>query len=201
MATLPKPRYTPEQYLAMERRAQHKSEYYRGEIFAMAGATREHNLIVLSVGSQLRDQLRKRPCEVYPSDMRVLLPTGLYTYPDVTVVCGEPDFLDDEFDTLLNPRVLVEVISESTEAYDRGKKFEHYRAIESLFDYVLIDTDRAHVEVYSRQPGNHWLLSESSDLAGGVAIPSIECRLELREVYEKVPLKQNEDSGSQPTES
>jgi Uma2 family endonuclease len=122
MSTAAKPYYTEIEYLARERRAQYKSEYYRGEIFAMAGATREHNLIVGNLVRALGNQLANGPCEVYPIDMRVRLPSGLYTYPDVTVARGEPKFLDDEFDTLINPTVLVEVLSASTEAYDRGTK-------------------------------------------------------------------------------
>ena len=121
---------TPAEYLAWERDQPQKHEYYRGEVFAMAGATREHNLIVMNLGAELRAALRDRPCEAYPSDMRVRIPaTGLYTYPDVTVVCGRPEFEDGVLDTLLNPQLLAEVLSTSTEAYDRGGKFEQYRTL------------------------------------------------------------------------
>ena len=131
--------YTPEEYLALERQAQYKSEYYAGEIFAMAGASRWHNLIVTNVLRELSLQLKGRPCTTYPSAMRVKIsPTGLYTYPDVTVVCGAARFEDTQQDTLLNPTLIVEVLSESTEAYDRGGKFAHYRKLNSLLEYVLI---------------------------------------------------------------
>ncbi len=155
-----KSRFTPEQYLALERKAAFKSEYFDGCIRAMAGASRAHNLIALNLGSEIRSQLRDRPCETYVSDMRVRTgPSGLYTYPDVVVVCGEPRFEDDELDTLLNPTVIVEVLSPSTEAADRGRKFASYRRLASLQEYVLVAQDRACVERYTRQ-GDEWLLTE-----------------------------------------
>ena len=122
-------RFTAQEYLALERKSETRNEYYNGEIFAMAGASREHNLIVGNLLRDIGNQLEDRPCESYPSDMRVSIEaTGLYTYPDVAVVCGEPRFQDREVDTLLNPTVIIEVLSPSTEAYDRGVKFRHYRA-------------------------------------------------------------------------
>ncbi|MEX2140095.1 MAG: Uma2 family endonuclease [Pirellulales bacterium] len=190
MATVSKPYYTEAEYVARERRATYKSEYYRGEIFAMAGATREHNLVAVNVASRLVEQLRKTRCEVYPSDMRVRLPTGLYTYPDVSVACGEPRFLDDEVDTLLNPNVIVEVLSASTEAYDRGEKAQQYRSLESLAHYVLIASEKLHIEVHTRQANRQWLISEASDLAATIELPAINCRLSLAEVYDKVTLTQ-----------
>lgn len=196
MSTAAKPYYTEAEYLARERRAEHKSEYNRGEIFAMAGATREHNLIVVNVASELRNQLKNRDCEVYPSDMRVRLPSGLYTYPDVTVACGEPKFIDDEFDTLINPTVLVEVLSTSTEAYDRGTKAQQYRDLESLAHYVLVASEKRHIEVHTRQANGQWAISESSDLAGEVELPVIGCRLALAEVYAKVVFEQKEGTGA-----
>jgi Uma2 family endonuclease len=200
MATVSKPYLTEVEYLARERRAEYTSEYFRGEIFAMAGATREHNLIVLNIASQLRAQLKKRSCEVYPSDMRVRIPSGLYTYPDVTVVCGEPKFLDERHDTLLNPMVIIEVLSESTEAYDRGKKAEPYRQIDSLRHYVLVSPDRAHIEVFTRNADQPWQITEASGLRSSIDLPAIECRLSLAEAYEKAALQPNEGTGSmEPT--
>jgi Uma2 family endonuclease len=182
-------RYTPEEYLALERQAQCKSEYYAGEIFAMAGASRWHNLIVANVVSELRSQLKGRPCTTYPSDMRVKIsPTGLYTYPDVIVVCGEAQFEDSQQDTLLNPTLIVEVLSESTEAYDRGGKFAHYRKLASLMEYVLIAQTKPHIEQYTRQTDNRWLLAETDSLHGTVHLPSIGCQLALAEVYDKVDI-------------
>lgn len=187
MSSVPKTRLTPEQYLAIERKAEFKSEYFDGEMFAMSGASREHNLIGGNVGRELGEQVKDRDCEVYTSDMRVkVTPTGLYTYPDVVVVCGEPRFEDDEVDTLLNPKVMFEVLSESTERYDRGKKAEHYRKLDSLAEYLLISQESVHVEHYVRQPDNHWLLSETSDLKATIQLPSIGCQLSVSEIYRKI---------------
>src|SRR5664279_880128 len=137
MSTLPKSHLTPEEYLAIERKAEFKSEYVQGEMFAMSGAREPHVLITGNTLSELRQQLRKRPCKAYSTDMRVrVASTGLYTYPDVVVVCGDPHFLDENRDTLLNPTVIIEVLSNSTEAYDRGHKFELYRSQESLAEYL-----------------------------------------------------------------
>jgi Uma2 family endonuclease len=181
--------YTPEEYLVLERQAQCKSEYNAGEIFAMAGASRWHNLIVANVIGELRSQLKGRPCTTYPSDMRVKVsPTGLYTYPDVTVVCGEAQFEDNQQDTLLNPTLIVEVLSESTEAYDRGGKFAHYRKLTPLMEYVLITQTKPHIEHYVRQPDNRWLLAEADSLHDTVHLASIDCQLALVEVYDKVDI-------------
>ncbi len=180
-------RYTPEEYIALERQATSKSEYYAGEIFAMAGASRWHNLIVVNVLRELSLQLKGRPCAVYPSDMRVKISsTGLYTYPDVTVVCGDAQFEDTPQDTLLNPTLIVEVLSESTEAYDRGGKFAHYRKLPSLLEYVLIAQTKTHIEHYVRQPDDHWLLAEAEQIHDTIMLASIDCRLALAEVYDKV---------------
>lgn len=176
---------TPEAYLAWERQQLDKHEYFGGEVFAMAGASREHNLIVGNVVGELRNLLRKHTCEVYPSDLRVHVPlTGLYTYPDASVVCGRPELTDEAGDTLLNPSVLVEVLSPSSEAYDRGKKFEQYRSIASLRDYLLVSSESAHVEHYARQPDGSWLLRDAR--AGGRVSLSIGCALEVNELYLKV---------------
>lgn len=187
MSAVPQPFLTPQEYLAHERQAETKSEYFRGEVFAMAGASREHNLITGNVAGELRQHLRERPCEAYQADMRVKVsPTGLYTYPDVIVVCGEPEFEDAEVDTLLNPRVLVEVLSPSTADYDRGRKFTHYRRLSSLEEYVLISQDRPLVEHYVRQGPDEWLLTEQRSLQDTLVLPSIPCQLPLTEIYLKV---------------
>ena len=187
MATQPKPYLTPEEYLAFEREADIKHEYYAGEIFAFAGASRQHNLIAGNVYAALHAQLRKRPCEVYPSDMRVRVsPTGLYTYPDVTVVCEEVQFDDEQADTLLNPTVIVEVLSPSTKDYDRAGKFEQYRKLESLQEYLVIAQDRVHVEQHVRQAKGQWLLSETDRVEDTIDLPSIACHLWVADLYEKV---------------
>lgn len=180
-------RLTPQEYLALEREAPSKSEYFNGEMFAMSGASRRHNLISLNIGAELRAQLRHRSCEVYTSDMRVKIrTTGLYTYPDVVVVCEEPAFEDTAGDTLLNPTVLVEVLSKSTADYDRGGKFEHYRTLSSLHEYLIVAQEQPHVVQYVRQSDTTWLLSEMRDLEAHLHLPSITCDLALSEVYAKV---------------
>ena len=187
MASQVKVHYTPEEYLALERQAEYKSEYFDGEIFAMTGASRRHNLVAGNVLASLHGQLRKRLCEIYPSDMRVKVsPTGLYTYPDVVIVCGEPIFDDKQKDTLLNPTVLVEVLSKSTASYDRGEKFEHYRKLDSLAEYLVIAKNKYHAEHYTRQIDNRWLLSETDDIQKTIHLSSIECDLALADIYDKV---------------
>ena len=183
------PRLTAEDYLAIERSAEFKSEFFDGEIFAMSGASRSHNAIVLNVGAELRQQLKKSPCKTYANDMRVKVdPSGLYTYPDVLVVCGKEQFDDTHFDTLLNPTLIIEVLSDSTEAYDRGRKFEHYRKLESLEEYVLIAQNHPHIESYRRQADQGWLLAECAGLESVFRLQSIDCELALAEVYDKVEL-------------
>ena len=187
-----KPRLTPEDYLAIERSAEFKSEYFDGEIFAMAGASRAHNSIVLNTGSEIRQHLKNRSCKAYVNDMRVKVnPTGLYAYPDVIVVCGKEQFEDTHLDTLLNPTLIIEVLSDSTEAYDRGRKFEHYRHLDSLVEYVLIAQQRPHVESFRRQSDQHWLLAECSGLDGTLRLESIDCDLALAEIYAKVELSES----------
>jgi Uma2 family endonuclease len=187
MSTQPKTFLTPEQYLEIERKAEYKSEYYGGEMFAMAGAREAHNLIVPQTSSQLIQQLRGRPCRVYSNDMRVRVSaTGLYTYPDVVVVRGEPRFLDEQRDTLLNPTLVVEVLSPTTEAYDRGRKFEHYRSLESLKEYLLIASERAGAELFTRQPSGQWLLTAATRPEETIELQSVACRIALADIYEKV---------------
>jgi len=189
MSTQPTTRLTPEQYLEIERQAEFKSEYYDGEMFAMAGATEVHNLIVWNIGGELRTQLRGGLCRGYSNDMRVHIPaTGLYTYPDVVVVCGDRQFLDNRRDTLLNPTLLVEVLSPSTEAYDRGRKFEHYRSLPSLKEYLLVASDRKHLDLHTRQPDNHWLSTYAAQPEETVELISVGCRLVLRDVYDGVEI-------------
>ena len=187
MSTGPKHFITPEEYLNRERQAEHRSEYYRGEMFAMAGASANHNWIVLNIGSHLREQLKSKPCRVYPSDLKLRVEaTGLFTYPDLSIVCGEPRLESDHGDVLLNPVVLVEVLSDSTEAYYRGKKFEHYRTIPSLQHYVLITQDRHSIDCFTRSNGESWNLTSCKGLSGKITLEAIECELLGSEVYDKV---------------
>jgi len=189
-------RYTPAEYLALEREAETKSDYVAGEIFSMAGASRRHNLITGNVARELGTQLRRRPCEVYTSDMRVRVPaTDLYTYPDVVVVCEEPRFEDAELDVLLNPTLLAEVLSPSTADYDRGFKFDSYRTIESLREVLFIAQDSVHVVHYVRQDDGTWILTETRSPEEGLSLVSIGARLPLSEAYAKVRF----DEASGPT--
>jgi Uma2 family endonuclease len=186
MSSQPHTFLTPEEYLEIERAAERKSEYFAGEMFAMAGATRRHILIVTNLVIGLGQSLKGRPCEVYSTDMRLrITPSGLYTYPDVMVACGEFQFADDQKDTLLNPVVIVEVLSESTRDYDRGRKFQHYRTLPSLQEYLTIAQDEVHVEHWLR-PEGEWRLREFSDLGKTVRLDSISCMLPLAEIYDKV---------------
>jgi Uma2 family endonuclease len=179
---------TPEEYLALERAAETKSEYLDGEIIGMTGASRRHSLIALNIGSELNQQLEDRPCEVHGSDLRVLVAARrLYTYPDVIVVCGELALTDRYRDTLTNPTVLVEVLSPSTEAYDRGAKFGHYRTLDSLREYLLVSQSQPRVDHFTRQDdGSQWLLSSVGDLAATIVLPSIQCQLAMNRIYKKV---------------
>ncbi|MEO7714724.1 MAG: Uma2 family endonuclease [Capsulimonas sp.] len=187
MASLPAVYYTPEQYLELERSADHKSEYYSGQIFSMAGASEAHNIITVNLSRELSLQLRGRPCRTYSGDMRIRVSaTGLYTYPDNAAVCGERKFDDKHTDTLTNPNVIIEVLSPSTELYDRGEKFAHYRRLPSLTDYILISQDKMRIEHYTRQDETHWLLTEATEPQDEIVLRSIECRLALSSVYENV---------------
>ena len=196
MSTQPKTLLTSEQYLEIERAAGFKSEYHDGEMFAMAGAPEAHNLVVTNIVRELANQFRPRPCRVYSSEMRVRVSvTGLYTYPDVVAVCGESRFTDQQRDTLLNPTLLVEALSPSTEAYDRGRKFEHYKTIDSLREYVLIATDRVHADLYTRQPDGRWLLTSASSMEESLTLDSVDAHLFIADIYEKVELPPDSMTG------
>jgi Uma2 family endonuclease len=187
MSTSPKRLLTPEEYLAIERDVPTKHEFYRGEMFAMSGVSHEHNLITMNIGASLHAQLKSGPCEVYQSDMRVkITATGLYTYPDVVVTCQQPRFEDKQLDTLLNPQVIVEVISDSTEAYDRGKKFDHYRKLESLRECLLVAQKYASIDHYRCDDHGNWTIALASGLDAEFDLPAIGCRLKLSDVYARV---------------
>ena len=178
---------TPEEYLRRERLAEYKSEYLNGEIFAMTGASRQHNRITINISSSLNLQLKGRPCETYAVDMRVKVrASGLYTYPDVAVVCGDPQFEDEYVDTLLNPTLLVEVLSQSTERYDRIAKTSYYRTIDSLAEHLLVAQDEIRLEQYVKRPNGQWFLSEYRELDGVVELTSIGCELRLSDVYDRI---------------
>jgi Uma2 family endonuclease len=190
---------TEAEYLAFERASEWKHEFWAGEIFAMTGASEAHNLICTSISFLLYGQLRGRPCKIYSGDMRVkIAATGLYTYPDISVVCGEARFSDDHRDTLINPTVIFEVLSPSTERYDRGRKFQHYRQLESLRAYVLIEQDSPRIEYYQRQADHTWLLADAHGLDARLELPVIGCTLALAEVYEQVTFAPEPDPSQPP---
>jgi Uma2 family endonuclease len=183
----PKSYLTPEQYLDLERAAAYKSEYFRGEVFAMAGASQTHVLLVSNIVATLHGQVRRRPCNVYATDLRVKVQaSGLYTYLDVVVVCDPLQFDDHHQDTLLNPTLIVEVLSELTQDYDRGGKFTQYRKIPLFAEYVLVAQDECHVEHFVKQADGGWLLAETNQLDAVLTLPSIACTLALSDIYEKV---------------
>ncbi|HLH20277.1 MAG TPA: Uma2 family endonuclease [Bryobacteraceae bacterium] len=191
MSTLRKPRLTPEEYLEIEESAEYKSEYYPGEMFAMSGVSPEHDGMGANLIRHLGNQLANRPCFVHTSDMRVHTPaTGLYTYPDVTVTCGQPEFLrrPGRTATQLNPTLIIEILSPTTEGYDRGKKFEHYKSIDSLREYLLVSSDRMGATLCRRQTPELWLLMTFNTPEAVIELASIGCRLVLRDLYEKVEL-------------
>jgi Uma2 family endonuclease len=178
---------SPEEYLAIERKSEQKHEYFAGEMFALVGASKRHNLITANIIRLLGNQLLNSPCNVYPSDMRVKVSaTGKYTYPDVVVACAEEKFDDAENDTLLNPVLVIEILSASTEAYDRGKKFEQYQTIESLTEYLLVAQDPYRIEQYVRQNNREWRYSEYHQAEDIVKLNAIGCELAVRDVYAKV---------------
>ena len=186
MASVPNYYVTPEEYLALERKAEFKSEYIDGVVYAFAGGSKRHNLIVANIIIALGSQLKGRPCKVYPSDLKIRTPNSKrFFYPDVSVVCGEVEFADDKRDVILNPTLIVEVSSESTAAFDRGKKFLSYQQISSLQEYLLVSQDEILVEGYARQGSDRWLYTKVTGLEGRCTLSSIECDLALKDVYDK----------------
>lgn len=176
---------SPEEYLVRERAAFEKSEYYQGEIISMTGATRNHNCIKENVIGESFATLRERGCQSFSSDMRVFLPeTTLFAYPDIVIVCGEPQLADGEFDNLLNPAVIIEVLSEGTEDYDRGRKFQRYRQIPSLREYILIASRSIDVEAWRKNEDGRWVLAEThTDVNQSLWIDTIELSISLTKVY------------------
>ena len=181
--------YTPEEYLTFEREAEEKHEFIDGEIVAMAGASREHNLIGVNVSSELRFALKGKSCEVYANDMRVRMRNRRYGYPDVVVVCGEPQFDNDEFDVLLNPTLVIEVLSKSTRFRDKTEKLIAYQKMESLRECLLVEQIEPRIEHYIKQTSKQWLLKIYEDLTEVVFIEAIECRLPLAEIYAQIEFK------------
>lgn len=178
---------TAEQYLELERAAAEKHEFYQGEIFVMPGATVNHNTIQVNFVGEVRNNLKGKSCKVFGSDLRVHIPThSLFTYPDALIVCGKPELLDNELDTLLNPVVIVEILSKSTQSYDRGDKFMLYRAIDSLKEYILISSEVVQIEHFYKQENGTWLLKELKNSTDVLHLQSINFPLPLAQLYEGV---------------
>ena len=187
MSTLTVTHVTPEEYLAAERLSETRSEYLDGGVYPMPGGSLNHNQVTINLAFELRVQLRTRPCRVLGMDLKVRMPDSRkFFYPDLVVVCGEPQFHDDRKDILLNPIIVIEVLSKSTEAFDRGAKFQAYRTVASLREYLLVEQDRPLVEQYVKQEDGKWALSTAEGLDTSLTLPSIECTLNLGAVYDKV---------------
>lgn len=187
MSFAAKTKLTVAEYLAFERASESKHEYFDGDVFAMTGGTPAHSLIASNFIREAGNALKDHPCVVYTSDLRVKVnPSGLYTYPDVTIVCGEQRFDDDQRDTLINPTVVVEVLSKSTASYDRGPKSKHFRKIVSLQALIFIEQDSPSVEVYRRQSDGNWVMSDATELTDSIAIESIGISIPLVEIYRNV---------------
>jgi len=200
VSTQSRVRVTPEEYLALERQAETRSEYFDGEMLPMPGVSLEHGRIVVNLISELDSQFQDRPAEVHGPDFGVKASkTGSYFYPDVSVLIGEPELEDEHRDRLLNPRVIFEVLSPSTESYDRGPKFAHYRTIESLHEFVLVSQTEPRVERYLRQEGANWLYSEVTDLASSLELASIACRIPLSRIYRRVDFERAKRRAKPPS--
>jgi len=178
---------SPEEYLNIERRATFRSEYINGEMFAMAGATRQHNRIASNVVSEINQRIKSRDCNIYSSDLRVHVPsTGYFTYPDIVITCGKEEFTDDYNDVLVNPLVIMEILSDSTAAIDRGRKFEQYRELASFAEYLLIEQRVPRIEQYILQDSQDWMYRDIRGIDGQVRIEKIDCTLLMSDIYHKV---------------
>jgi Uma2 family endonuclease len=189
-------RISPQEYLIRERQASLKSEFFQGEVFAMTGGSPNHSLIAANFVREAGNGLKNKPCAVFSSDLRVRVKsTGLYTYPDATIVCGELEFDDEQRDTVVNPTVIIEVLSDSTEKYDRGEKSNHYRQIESLKELILISQDRPNIEQFTRQPNGDWLFHEEKNLSSDFEMKSLGISVAIFELYRNVRFEPTEDDA------
>lgn len=178
---------SPEEYLTEERAALDKHEYYQGEVFAMSGASLKHNVIFSNLFGELAHKLKGKSCKPYGSDLRIHIPKNtLYTYPDISIICGEADLTDKEFDTATNPSVIIELLSKSTRNYDKGEKFTLYRDIDSLKEYILVDTEKIYTEKHVRNADGSWQLTDYKSLENSFTIDSIQLTILLKDVYEGI---------------
>ena len=192
MSAVPKRKLTVAEYLAIEKKAEFKSEFFDGEMFpvhrdgplGMAGASRAHNTVTANLLGELHARLKRGPCRAFVNDQRVLIDrTGLYCYPDVLIVCGGVESTEDDEDTITNPRVVIEVLSPTTERYDRGAKFRHYQQVPSLVEYVLVSQDEAVVERFVRQADGSWALVSFVGLEAELALTAVPVRVPLADIY------------------
>jgi Uma2 family endonuclease len=187
MSSLPHPFITPEEYLDAERKAEFRSEYLDGQVYAMAGASPAHNRIGVNLTRRLDEQLEGGSCQVFAADLKIrVAAAGPYFYPDLVVVCGKLQLQDSHGDVILNPKVVIEILSPSTESYDRGKKFQAYARHEHLSEYVLVAQDRVHIDHYVRQANGHWDFSSVVDPDDVVELPTIGVRLKISDIYRAV---------------
>jgi Uma2 family endonuclease len=186
MASSPITKVTAEEYLALDRAAEFRSEFLDGEIIAMSGGSARHSKLQVNLTLELETALRGTPCQTFSADLRVRVSPRTYTYPDLTVVCGKPLLADDEQDILVNPKVIFEVLSPSTEFYDRGLKFRRYREVRSLTDYILVDQDQTRIEQFTRGDAHTWTLRDYQDASETLLIESIGVSIPLVRLYERI---------------
>ncbi|MCI0692164.1 Uma2 family endonuclease [candidate division KSB1 bacterium] len=183
---------TPEEYLAMEEAAEQKHEYYQGEIFDMAGASKNHDRIGVDLGTSVNIALKDAQCEVFSDDMKVWIKAkNFFTYPDLIIVCGKAEFYENRDDIILNPLVIFEILSNSTKSYDRAEKFELYRSVPTFQEYILIDQYRIHVEQMYLEARNKWVLSEYNEITDILKLAKVNVQIPLQEIYRRVEFKQS----------
>jgi Uma2 family endonuclease len=200
MSAQPQPRLTPEQYLEIERAAQFRSEYYQGRMYAMSGGSHAHAIVITNLSRELSSALKAGPCIVTTNDFRVrVAEDGLYTYPDIVVVCDPPRYADNRRDTLLNPALLIEVLSPSTEGYDRGFKAAQYRMIDSLQEYAWVSQTEPRLELFRRLPSGDWLLTEAAGMEAACRFESAGCAIALKDIYDKVTFEGEISPGARPS--
>jgi Uma2 family endonuclease len=190
MSAHAQPRLSDEEYLALERKAEFRHEFFDGIMYAMSGGSSPHALIITALGREFGNAFKKRPCWIATSELRVRVAQSGLAYPDAVIMCGEPQYADSRVDTLLNPTLLIEVLSPSTEAYDRGLKFEQYRKLDSLREYALVSQSHPHIEIFRRQASGDWLMSESTGLDASCRFDSADCSILLAEIYEKITFEE-----------
>jgi Uma2 family endonuclease len=186
VASNPITKVTAEEYLALDRAAEFRSEFIDGEIIAMSGGSQRHSKLQINLALEVETALRGTPCQAFSADLRVRVSTRMYAYPDLTVVCGDLMLADGRQDILLNPKIIFEVLSPSTEYYDRGVKFRRYREVESLTDYILVDQDQARIEQFTRGDAHTWTFRDYQDASETLLIESIGVSLPIARIYERI---------------